>query len=207
MLKTLASDLEILDVGCGTGTNAREIKSINPNCKITGINKSEKELQTALKWLDQDIAFNLNSEECIKLDREFDLIICSHILEHLIDPALRVLELSKYLKPTGRMILLVPNFAIWKSRFRLLSGKFEYAKHGLYDSTHLRFYTWNSFVHEVVPNEFEIIERLSSGNFPMPFLRNFIPNHMAQGIDNFFIKKFPNLFSSEIGLVIKQRQS
>jgi hypothetical protein len=38
----------------------------------------------------------------------------------------------------------VPNFGVWYNRLRTLAGRFEYAWSGLYDRTHLRFYTRKS---------------------------------------------------------------
>lgn len=201
------SDIDILDVGCGTGSNARSIATYNPQSRIVGLSHNAKELDLASEWIARGIEFNLNSESPLELDKKFDLIICSHILEHLIDPAQRTRELSKFLKPSGRMILVVPNFAIWKSRLRLLFGKFDYAEHGLYDSSHLRFYTWHSFGSLVVPEDFEITKRLSSGNFPMPFLRKLIPIGIGEKIDNFFVKNLPNIFSSEVGLIIRRKKT
>jgi len=201
---TLASDNHILDVGCGTGATAKAIKTAYTDCKIVGINYSQNELNVAHKWLDESIVFDLNTTAPLIIDGEFNLIICSHILEHLVNPSERVTQLAKYLCPTGRMILVVPNFAIWKARLNLLLGKFEYAEHGLYDRTHLRFFTWDTFPKEVMPEGFEIIKRHYSGNFPMPGIRRILPKLITENIDDFFLRHFPNLFSSEVCLIIKK---
>jgi len=41
-------------------------------------------------------------------DERFDLIICSHVLEHIPDDRLAIKELFRVLKPTGTAILQVP---------------------------------------------------------------------------------------------------
>ena len=38
----------------------------------------------------------------------------------------------------------MPNYAVWYNRLRTLAGRFEYAWSGLYDRTHLRFFTRGS---------------------------------------------------------------
>jgi hypothetical protein len=41
----------------------------------------------------------------------------------------------------GLVVLSVPNVAHWTGRRALLRGRFAYAEHGLFDRTHLRFFT------------------------------------------------------------------
>ena len=41
----------------------------------------------------------------------------------------------------------VPNYAVWYNRLRTLAGRFEYSESGLYDRTHLRFFTRASIAH------------------------------------------------------------
>lgn len=41
-------------------------------------------------------------------DNEFDAIICSHVLEHIVDDTQAMHELRRVLKPTGLALILVP---------------------------------------------------------------------------------------------------
>ena len=41
-------------------------------------------------------------------DNEFDAIICSHVLEHIVDDTQAMRELCRVLKPTGLALILVP---------------------------------------------------------------------------------------------------
>src|SRR5205807_2463658 len=50
------------------------------------------------------------------------------------------------LKPGGRLLVSVPNVAHWSVRGALLLGRFEYARSGILDRTHLRFFTRRSFL-------------------------------------------------------------
>lgn len=38
----------------------------------------------------------------------FDVVICHHVLEHLVEPAAMLVRLAKLLKPVGRLLLFVP---------------------------------------------------------------------------------------------------
>ena len=68
----------------------------------------------------------------------FDVVLCGDVLEHLRDPwsALRALAALG-----GQVVLSVPNVAHWTGRRALARGRFPYAEHGLFDRTHLRFFT------------------------------------------------------------------
>jgi hypothetical protein len=44
----------------------------------------------------------------------------------------------------ARFVVSVPNYAVWYNRVRTLTGRFDYAWSGLYDRTHLRFFTRRS---------------------------------------------------------------
>jgi 2-polyprenyl-3-methyl-5-hydroxy-6-metoxy-1,4-benzoquinol methylase len=75
----------VLDIGCGMGLMLKEL--IFPTChNITGIDSEKiitecKRMHDFGKWH----AYDLNNEK-IKLDRTFDLIIASDVIDHLNNP-------------------------------------------------------------------------------------------------------------------------
>ena len=80
-----------------------------------------------------------------KLDGQFDLIVYGDILEHLKRPEKVLSELNRYLRPTGKIIVSVPNFVHLFVRLNILIGRFEYMERGILDRTHLRFFTLKTF--------------------------------------------------------------
>jgi hypothetical protein len=68
----------------------------------------------------------------------FDVVLLGDVLEHLRDPWATLRALTAL---GGRIVLSVPNVAHWTGRRALLRGRFPYAEHGLFDRTHLRFFT------------------------------------------------------------------
>lgn len=67
---------------------------------------------------------DLNCEKLPLADESFDLVIFTQILEHLYTPPSRVLtDIRRVLKPGGRLILSVPNFAALHKRLKLLLGR------------------------------------------------------------------------------------
>lgn len=51
-------------------------------------------------------------------DNEFDLLWCSEVIEHLLDPAFTIQEFKRVLKPDGRLLMTTPNQDFWV--FRLI---------------------------------------------------------------------------------------
>ena len=75
----------------------------------------------------------------------FDGVIMSDVLEHTPDPVGFLRELAGAPCLAGaRFVVSVPNYAVWYNRLRTLAGRFDYAWSGLYDRTHLRFFTRRS---------------------------------------------------------------
>jgi ubiquinone/menaquinone biosynthesis C-methylase UbiE len=51
-------------------------------------------------------------------DNEFDLLWCSEVIEHLLDPAFTIQEFKRVLKPGGKLLMTTPNQDFWV--FRLI---------------------------------------------------------------------------------------
>jgi 2-polyprenyl-3-methyl-5-hydroxy-6-metoxy-1,4-benzoquinol methylase len=93
----------ILDIGAGTGDFLLECK--NQNWDILGIEPNDKAKGIALG---KGIKFGDTIE---KLEsNSFDVITMWHVLEHVPDVEHQVAELKRLLKPSGIIIIAVPNF-------------------------------------------------------------------------------------------------
>lgn len=93
----------ILDIGAGTGDFLLECK--NQNWDILGIEPNDKAKGIALG---KGIKFGDTIE---KLEsNSFDVITMWHVLEHVPDVEHQVAELKRLLKPSGTIIIAVPNF-------------------------------------------------------------------------------------------------
>ncbi len=93
----------ILDIGAGTGDFLLECK--NQNWEILGIEPNDKAKGIAVG---KGIKFGDTIE---KLEsNSFDIITMWHVLEHVPDVEHQVAELKRLLKPSGTIIIAVPNF-------------------------------------------------------------------------------------------------
>ena len=132
----------ILDIGCNAGYLGKTLKSKKVTCDGIDINK--KLLSIADKYYRHTYQRDLNNP-ILNLNPKFnyDYIILSDILEHLPRPDLLLIEIKKYLKKGGKIIISLPNIARLEIRLKLLFGKFEYSP-GILSEDHLRFFTKNS---------------------------------------------------------------
>jgi SAM-dependent methyltransferase len=55
-------------------------------------------------------------------DNYFDVVIASHIIEHVVNPDHLILEAKRVLKKNGLLIVATPNLAAWFNRILLLMG-------------------------------------------------------------------------------------
>lgn len=197
----------VLDVGCGAGDNCRRLMELRSDRMIVGITHSASEAAIARQHCADVLVADLEAGPPAGLDGLFDAMIFSHVLEHLVDPSRLLDRLMPYLAPGGAIIIAVPNVLEWRTRARFLRGDFAYADDGVLDRTHLRFYTYRTVVRELMGPVPELrIDRLETrGSFPLgPLRRSSLPDRWKRGVDRFAVRRWPNLFASEIGIVARK---
>jgi SAM-dependent methyltransferase len=92
----------LCDVGCGTGALLSRIKLAHPGVKLVGV-----DVQLAEVPLTSEIEFREGSAENLPFpDRSFDTVICTHVIEHLLDYRAAIKELRRIAK--RRLIIVVP---------------------------------------------------------------------------------------------------
>ena len=145
VLRRLAAP-RILDIGCGCGANAREVRRRKPGAYQLGIEPNPQAAALAAQVCDAVHVGELASWlEQAPRETRFDAVVLSDVLEHVADPVSFLRDLGA--APTLReaiFVISVPNYAVWYNRVRTLVGRFDYRWSGLYDRTHLRFYTRRS---------------------------------------------------------------
>ncbi|HEU4979001.1 MAG TPA: class I SAM-dependent methyltransferase [Solirubrobacteraceae bacterium] len=132
----------VLDVGCAGGYLAAQLAA--RGCEVAGVEADPAAAAAARALCAAVVEGDVESEGVRAALREqapFGAIVCGDVLEHLRDPAGTLAFLVTLLEPGGRAIVSLPNIAHWTGRRALLRGRFPYAGHGLFDRTHLRFFT------------------------------------------------------------------
>jgi 2-polyprenyl-3-methyl-5-hydroxy-6-metoxy-1,4-benzoquinol methylase len=135
----------VLDLGCGRARLGLEVERLGYT--VAGIDNSRVACATARTRISEVVELdfmNLDAVEAILKGRQFDWIMAADVLEHSAEPRTALRFYRRFLKPDGRLIVSLPNVAVWDNRFRLLFGHFNYRDSGVMDRTHLRFFTFRT---------------------------------------------------------------
>lgn len=94
----------VLDAGCGAGFYTREL--LHRGCSVSAIDLSDKMLeQVAAMGVDEAVKGDICT---VEFSHQFDKILCAGTLEFCQSPEKAIANLARYLKPEGRLVVLVP---------------------------------------------------------------------------------------------------
>ncbi|MDQ0838827.1 class I SAM-dependent methyltransferase [Sphingomonas faeni] len=140
----------ILDVGGSTGEFAAHMKRHLGAERVYVADYSEKALDVAKSKVDDVILVNLNKEgqlaNALARRAPVDLVFCLCVLEHLYDPWRVVAELHTALPIGATIVTSVPNSQQLRFVWTILTGNWKYRNTGLFDRTHIRFFSEDSAV-------------------------------------------------------------
>ena len=95
--------VSVVDVGCGTGALLTHIKAAHPHLqRLAGVDFVVEDA-AALDGVDYVAA---RIENLPFADREFDTVICTHVIEHVLDYRRAIAELRRVARK--RVIIVVP---------------------------------------------------------------------------------------------------
>jgi SAM-dependent methyltransferase len=97
-----------LDAGCGDGRYLRALEAELPD-RIAGVDISERILETARVAIPQAALRQGNLESLPFDDASFEVVLCTQVIEHVLDAAAGVAELARVLKPGGRLVISTDN--------------------------------------------------------------------------------------------------
>lgn len=132
-------NLTLLDVGCGGGLISEPMTRLG--AKVTGIDASEKNINVAKFHAEQmNLKINYLCSTPEKLNKQFDVILCLEIIEHVADVDLFIKSCAKLLKKNGIIFFATLNRTAKSFLFAIVGA--EYILNWLPRGTH----DWNKFL-------------------------------------------------------------
>jgi 2-polyprenyl-3-methyl-5-hydroxy-6-metoxy-1,4-benzoquinol methylase len=130
----------VLDVGCGAGLSASWYRRHGAR-EIVGVEFDPVSAAQAAAVYDRIVCESIETAVHM-LEGSFDLIVCADVLEHLVDPWSVVKELGRLADTSTVLAVSMPNIRFLPAIAQIAFGRgFSYEEQGIFDSTHLRFFT------------------------------------------------------------------
>jgi len=115
----------VIDIGCGYGENLYVLRELY-KCDVYGLEPSKEASSLGKKMFGIDI-INTSLEAFSDRGVKYDVIICSHVLEHVADPVVFINKAIKLLGENGLFYIEVPNILKPSGGFSLTN--FLYYEH------------------------------------------------------------------------------
>jgi SAM-dependent methyltransferase len=205
VLAEVPDGARVLDVGCATGYLAAELA--RRGCTVDGVEVDPQAAEQARAHCREVVVGDLEAPgthaavERMLAGARPDVVICADVLEHLRDPWAVLAWLGTLLDQedaAAKAIISVPNIAHWTGRRALLRGRFDYAGFGLFDRTHLRFFTRDS-ARELARRAGFAVRAERPAGAPLPLESRVPALGRARGP---FVRRCPALFALQFVLVL-----
>lgn len=152
MVRRLGRD-PILDVGAARGQLGRLLAG--SGLTIDGIEPDPAAVEVAAphyRSLQQATV-----EAADLTPRTYRVIICADVLEHVADPSAVVQQLLESATDDAMLIVSLPNIAHLAARAIIAAGRFPRHERGIFDRTHLHFYTRSTAVEMIESNGLRVV--------------------------------------------------
>jgi demethylmenaquinone methyltransferase / 2-methoxy-6-polyprenyl-1,4-benzoquinol methylase len=96
----------VLDVACGTGAVAEELRR-RYRCEVVGVDQSSEMLAVARTRVDEEVELVEGRAEALPFeDASFDALTFTYLLRYVDDPGATLRELARVVRPGGRIAML-----------------------------------------------------------------------------------------------------
>lgn len=157
----------ICEFGCGGGGLAKAVKQRFPGVYYAGVELMEEPFARASEILDAGLLRNLDQIPDWNQDAglsallphaSFDHMIFGDVLEHLYDPESTLAQAATRLRVGGSVLACIPNVQHWSVIAQLISGSWPREDSGLFDRTHIRWFTLDDMLQLFQKAGLEVVE-------------------------------------------------
>lgn len=140
----------VLDLGGGSGSFTLAVAECCGAEFTATLDISEAAIAAVEPGIDVAQVIDLEEEGALEsfiaLYGPFDLILCLDVLEHLVDPWRVMARIHALLPKSGHVLASIPNVQNYRVAMRSVTGSWHYRESGLFDRTHLRFFSQRSAI-------------------------------------------------------------
>jgi methionine biosynthesis protein MetW len=194
LMEQLPQKPKMLDLGCGGGQLMEKCKGLG--FSIAGVDAASMAVDICKGRGLSIIQHDLNQPLPFS-DREFDLVTCIKVIEHLFNPASVLSEVRRITKDDGFLVISAPNEYEWLQRLRFLLGK-PIDWHPWSPTTHLHKSNITQFINFVKEENWDVVKL-------HPFMvsgRRYLPMRLQKTL----VSRIPNLFAGDmVGILRKKR--
>lgn len=140
-----ARGLRILELGCGDGANAAYARQSGKVAFYAGVELFEDAARIAEPHMDALHVGDVEKLDITTLGRDFDVVIMSEVLEHLVDPWAVLRGVREVVTPDAVILASSPCVCHYSTVLMLLRGRWDLTDSGRMDRTHLRWFTPTSY--------------------------------------------------------------
>jgi 2-polyprenyl-3-methyl-5-hydroxy-6-metoxy-1,4-benzoquinol methylase len=149
----------ILDLGYGDGLFLDFLPKHNNLTILEGSKKLFEKANEEVRKLASNAKIVLSLFEEFETEQKFDLVIASHVLEHVENPTILLQKVRKWLSPNGKLIVVVPNSESFHRKLGVilkLQNKLDDLSPRDLAVGHLRVFNCDSLKHLLDLNGFQV---------------------------------------------------
>jgi 2-polyprenyl-3-methyl-5-hydroxy-6-metoxy-1,4-benzoquinol methylase len=143
MVALVRKGARVLDVGCADGSLGAVIRR-ERDAVVIGLESDPDAGAVAATVLDDVVIGDIRDAQVRSAaiaKGPYDQIVLGDVLEHTTEPDLVLRDLTPLLTSTGGFVISLPNVLTLRARARLMKGVWRYEDAGIFDRTHLRFFS------------------------------------------------------------------
>lgn len=156
-----------LDIGCGNGTTCLELRK--EGIEAIGMEPSADGFEIARVRLGDKGVYHagVNDPSETVVEKDFDAVICTEVVEHLYAPAALPKFAKVELKADGILIVSTPFHGYLKNLAICLANKWDRHHNPLYDGGHIKFWSRGTLTALLESHGFSVVEFHGVGRLPL----------------------------------------